>query len=893
VRAAAFQPARTTEGATMATITGTPGDDLLAGTPDNDTIDGLGGDDTLALTDPTAALTWQLGRGRVLGVATQSGGTDTLESVEHVQATDGTVTVSLDPAANYSIPGSPEMAGFDVWNPQLTTLKDGTFVVTWEAGDIPRTMVGALYGRTQFGVYTQHYDASGAPLGAPQTIESISAQTVDHRMPAVASLADGGYVVSWEWWSPDLASTAIAVQRFDAGGAKVGTQALLNMQPYAVTAAPQQPAQLLGLSNGDYLVAYTAPDGSGTGVYTQRFDASGTQLGVPTLVNTSGTTDTANGASMQYQPQLASLADGGYIVAWMSSADVCLQRFDASGARVGTETVVAHGGPSVDVAGLAGGGYAVTSAAGTQFFDATGHQTASDPAHGPEIEARPDGGALLVTTLPYPGAAPEGVLRFDAAGQRVGGPVTLAPALETSASSQLDTNPGVAVLPDGSFLVAWDMLLGVGLTQGSQVHLQRFDANGIPDTCLSLTGGPGNDVLRVAFPSERVALNGGAGDDVLSVAPGTGRGALVDGVQPGPPMGIPGTDDIFTGGPGNDTFDFAAAYNGVDTITDWSRGDRITVAGAQFSGAVVAGTGLDAAANQVQVRTTGDVTTLYVGTDAAAGADVVIRLLGHFTASDFSIHDNVVEWSAAPAPAPVPAPPQPAPAPAPVPAPAPAPEPAPAPPPGPADQGTRGDDTLVGTAGNDRLDGIAGNDSIDGGDGTDTALVDTAVARVLSYSIADGVVMLTTPLGTETLRNIERVQFSDALFALDTSPGGHVWQAAALYHAGFGALPGRTELSHWTAAADASSTMGELAQKMLDHYAPGIATDQLVASLYQQIAHAAPSAQTVQAFVDQVGAGKTYATQADLVAFAANLSLNVDGVASIVGTVQQLDPAAF
>jgi hypothetical protein len=208
-------------------------------------------------------------------------------------------------------------------------------------------------------------------------------------------------------------------------------------------------------------------------------------------------------------------------------------------------------------------------------------------------------------------------------------------------------------------------------------------------------------------------------------------------------------------------------------------------------------------------------------------------------------------------------------------------------------QGSDGDDQLIGTPGNDRIDGLAGNDVLDGGDGIDTDVIETSVANVRSYAIGNGVVTVSTPLGTDTLYNIERVQFGDALFALDTNPGGHVWQAAALFHAGFGVLPGRTDLSHWTAQADASSSMSDLAQRMIDHYAPGISTHDLVAYLYRQIVHTAASEQTVQSYVDQVGAGKAFATQGELVAFAASVSLNTDAVVTIVGTAQQLDPAAF
>jgi hypothetical protein len=87
--------------------------------------------------------------------------------------------------------------------------------------------------------------------------------------------------------------------------------------------------------------------------------------------------------------------------------------------------------------------------------------------------------------------------------------------------------------------------------------------------------------------------------------------------------------------------------------------------------------------------------------------------------------------------------------------------------------------------------------------------------------------------------------------------------------------------------------MGDLAQKMIDAYAPGISSPDLVSYLYQQLTHQAPTADVVQSYVDQIGPGKTFATQGDLVAYAANLSLNTDGIASIVGTVQQLDANAF
>ena len=213
--------------------------------------------------------------------------------------------------------------------------------------------------------------------------------------------------------------------------------------------------------------------------------------------------------------------------------------------------------------------------------------------------------------------------------------------------------------------------------------------------------------------------------------------------------------------------------------------------------------------------------------------------------------------------------------------------------------GTSGSDSISGGNGDDRLNGMGGNDVLDGGVGTDTAVIEALFAGLLSYSLGNNVLTVTTASGTETLRNIERVMLSDAVFAFDTygpvedTPAGHVWQVAALYHAGFGALPGRSDLSHWTSEADHSGSMSALAQLMIDSYAPGVSSSTLVTYLYLQLMHALPSTETVQAFVDQIGAGKTFATQGDLFAYAATLPLNTDLMVGFVGSVQQLDTGWF
>jgi hypothetical protein len=82
--------------------------------------------------------------------------------------------------------------------------------------------------------------------------------------------------------------------------------------------------------------------------------------------------------------------------------------------------------------------------------------------------------------------------------------------------------------------------------------------------------------------------------------------------------------------------------------------------------------------------------------------------------------------------------------------------------------GTTGPDTLTGNGGNNTLQGLAGNDTIDGGTGTDTAVFSgnrsgyTITRTSTGYTVSGG------SDGTDTLANIEHVQFADQ--TLDLSP---------------------------------------------------------------------------------------------------------------------------
>jgi VCBS repeat-containing protein len=75
--------------------------------------------------------------------------------------------------------------------------------------------------------------------------------------------------------------------------------------------------------------------------------------------------------------------------------------------------------------------------------------------------------------------------------------------------------------------------------------------------------------------------------------------------------------------------------------------------------------------------------------------------------------------------------------------------------------GSNFDDHITGSSGNDVLTGSGGNDTIDGGAGTDFATYSQAFAGYTVTNLGGGQTQVSGPDGTDTLTNIELMQFSD------------------------------------------------------------------------------------------------------------------------------------
>lgn len=193
---------------------------------------------------------------------------------------------------------------------------------------------------------------------------------------------------------------------------------------------------------------------------------------------------------------------------------------------------------------------------------------------------------------------------------------------------------------------------------------------------------------------------------------------------------------------------------------------------------------------------------------------------------------------------------------------------------------------------------VSGQDVVDGGGGLDKVKYTFGTSGVTGYSWDGRVLSLQNGANASTLVNVERVQLGDgALFALDTSAGGNTFNVYALLQAAFGA-PSAAQLSGWVAEADArlqapGADLGDVAQSLINFYAPGVSNEVVVSYLFHSIVGRAATAQEVQSYTSMIGAGAAFETAGDLYAYAALQGINTARMAGIVGSIQQLDASFF
>jgi len=211
--------------------------------------------------------------------------------------------------------GSPRASEFrvvslppDPWEPIFTPfvamLSEDAFVVTWKTNPLPQ-------GGLQEYISAQLFDLDGNPL-LPNPINVDEFFLINKQVfhPVVERLRDGDFIVSWSIRIPGNSHMAqeVRAQIFQSNGQPRGSTLWVNSYHYYDQRFPD----VAPLTDGGFVIVWEsiAPqDGSGSGIFGQRFDRERKPVGGEFQVNESS-------QGNQTEPHVIGTPSGGFIVAW-------------------------------------------------------------------------------------------------------------------------------------------------------------------------------------------------------------------------------------------------------------------------------------------------------------------------------------------------------------------------------------------------------------------------------------------------------------------------------------------------------------------------------------------------------------------------------------------------
>jgi len=280
-------------------------------------------------------------------------------------------------------------------------------------------------------VSAQRFDSGGQAIGSEFLVNSTL--NTDHTFPAVAMAPDGRFVVAWQDFGDDGSGTGIFAQRYNSDGLAQGA----NISPVNTTTQDQQHRTDVAMHpDGSFVVVWEDnPAGNVVRrrIRGQRFNASGVTLGGEFDISTEVAID-------HTYPKVVTDRMGNFIVGWSAdnvgaNQDVLFRRYDTNG--------IAQGLPvQVNVTSK------MTHASGTR--------------NNMSIDSDSEGNLVIAwraDNFSGPGipGATIGILarRYDASGNALG------------AAFKIDTNnpsgtfgassaPEVAVEPGGRFAIAYE-----------------------------------------------------------------------------------------------------------------------------------------------------------------------------------------------------------------------------------------------------------------------------------------------------------------------------------------------------------------------------------------------------------------------------------------------------
>jgi hypothetical protein len=281
--------------------------------------------------------------------------------------------------------------------------------------------------------------AGAQPVGAEFQINTYTTndQALDSAH-SIAADAGGNFVVVWESNGQDGSGTGIFAQRFNAGGQRLGVEFRVNSR----TAGGQNLPAVAAAADGSFVVVWSDEDGASVGVFGQRYDRAGAPAGDRFRVNSYTT-------NHQTLPDVSADPAGNFVVVWASNEQdgdfygIFGQRYSSDGARLGGEFRVNSFTDS------------------SQWF--------------PSVASDSSGNFVVVWESYNQVGFSVDVFgqRYDSEGQRLGAEFRV-----NTTTRDYHKLPAVASDPLGNFVVVWSQTV---LYAGTYRILgQRYDSAGVP-----------------------------------------------------------------------------------------------------------------------------------------------------------------------------------------------------------------------------------------------------------------------------------------------------------------------------------------------------------------------------------------------------------------------------
>ncbi len=212
-------------------------------------------------------------------------------------ASGGTLTLGTSTGPEFQV---NSLASGDQQAARVAMAPDGRQVAVWQSKD---------QDGSGWGIFLQRYSDDGFADGLEQRVNSTTAG--DQTQPSVAVAADGSFVVVWTSNGQDGGggggNLGIYAQRYTADAQRIGGEFRVHSNLPDEQSAPNVAMD----DAGRIVVVWQSKDqdGSGYGIYGQRFGIGGAALGGEFRIN-------ATVAGDQKAPAVAMGVGGAFVVTW-------------------------------------------------------------------------------------------------------------------------------------------------------------------------------------------------------------------------------------------------------------------------------------------------------------------------------------------------------------------------------------------------------------------------------------------------------------------------------------------------------------------------------------------------------------------------------------------------